>query len=205
MQAGYRIFGSKPGAYGAGLQGIMDSGNWQGIDDIATAFLNWGQYAYGSKAKGEEAREHLVARLKLVEAIVHNQDNREHDLLDSDDYYQFEGGLTATATALSGHQPINYHNDHSRPERPVAKTLDEEIAKVMRSRVVNPKWISGVMRHGYKARSKSLPQPIICSLLLQQRGRSSRTISTLRLTLLSLMMTCAPSFKKTTNMAMMNL
>lgn len=150
MQAGYRIFGSKPGAYGAGLQGIMDSGNWQDIDDIATAFLNWGQYAYGSKAKGQKARAQLVSRLKSVEAIVHNQDNREHDLLDSDDYYQFEGGLTATATALSGHQPINYHNDHSRPERPVAKTLDEEIAKVMRSRVVNPKWISGVMRHGYK-------------------------------------------------------
>jgi len=150
MQAGYRIFGSKPGAYGAGLQGIMDSGNWQDIDDIATAFLNWGQYAYGAKAKGTKARAQLVSRLKSVEAIVHNQDNREHDLLDSDDYYQFEGGLTATATSLSGHQPINYHNDHSRPERPVIKTLEEEIAKVMRSRVVNPKWISGVMRHGYK-------------------------------------------------------
>ncbi|MCZ4271805.1 cobaltochelatase subunit CobN [Maritalea porphyrae] len=150
MQAGYRIFGSKPGAYGAGLQGIMDSGDWQDIDDIATAFLNWGQYAYGAKAKGTKARAQLISRLKSVEAIVHNQDNREHDLLDSDDYYQFEGGLTATATSLTGHQPVNYHNDHSRPERPVAKTLDEEIAKVMRSRVVNPKWISGVMRHGYK-------------------------------------------------------
>lgn len=150
MQAGYRIFGSKPGAYGAGLQGIMDSGNWQDIDDIATAFLNWGQYAYGAKSKGTKARAQLVSRLKSVEAIVHNQDNREHDLLDSDDYYQFEGGLTATATSLSGHQPINYHNDHSRPERPVIKTLEEEIAKVMRSRVVNPKWINGVMRHGYK-------------------------------------------------------
>ncbi|MGJ8527571.1 cobaltochelatase subunit CobN [Maritalea sp.] len=150
MQAGYRIFGSKPGAYGAGLQGIMDSGNWQDIDDIATAFLNWGQYAYGSKANGTKARAQLISRLKSVDAIVHNQDNREHDLLDSDDYYQFEGGLTATATSLSGQQPVNYHNDHSRPERPVTKTLDEEIAKVMRSRVVNPKWIAGVMRHGYK-------------------------------------------------------
>jgi len=150
MQAGYRIFGSKPGAYGAGLQGIMDSGNWQDIDDIATAFLNWGQYAYGSKSKGTRARAQLISRLKSVDAIVHNQDNREHDLLDSDDYYQFEGGLTAAATSLSGHQPINYHNDHSRPERPMVKTLDEEISKVMRSRVVNPKWIAGVMRHGYK-------------------------------------------------------
>jgi cobaltochelatase CobN len=150
MKAGYRVFGSKPGAYGAGLQGILDSGDWQDIDDIATAFLNWGQYAYGAKSKGEQARAQLVARLKSVEAIVHNQDNREHDLLDSDDYYQFEGGLAATAKALSGQQPINYHNDHSRPERPVVKTLEEEISKVMRSRVVNPKWIDGVKRHGYK-------------------------------------------------------
>jgi len=150
MQAGFRIFGSKPGAYGAGLQGIMDSGDWQDLDDIATAFLNWGQYVYGNKSKGTKARAQLVSRLKSVEAVVHNQDNREHDLLDSDDYYQFEGGLTAAATALSGHQPINYHNDHSRPERPVTKTLEEEISKVMRSRVVNPKWIKGVQRHGYK-------------------------------------------------------
>jgi cobaltochelatase CobN len=82
--------------------------------------------------------------------VVHNQDNREHDLLDSDDYFQFEGGLVATAESLTGNRPVAYHNDHSRPERPLARTLEEEIAKVMRSRVVNPKWIDGVKRHGYK-------------------------------------------------------
>ena len=82
--------------------------------------------------------------------MVHNQDNREHDLLDSDDYYQFEGGLTVAVRSLSGVQPAVYHNDHSRPERPRIHTLEEEIARVVRARVVNPKWIAGVMRHGYK-------------------------------------------------------
>jgi cobaltochelatase CobN len=82
--------------------------------------------------------------------VVHNQDNREHDLLDSDDYYQFEGGMTAAVEHLSGTRPVVYHNDHSRPESPKIRTLEEEIARVVRARVVNPKWIAGVMRHGYK-------------------------------------------------------
>jgi len=150
LGAGHRIFGSKPGAYGAGLQGLVDSGDWKDKNDLATAFLNWGQYAYGNKAAGIPERARFAARLTSIEAVVHNQDNREHDLLDSDDYYQFEGGLAATAQALSGNKPTSYHNDHSRPERPLTRTLEEEISYVMRSRVVNPKWLAGVMRHGYK-------------------------------------------------------
>jgi cobalamin biosynthesis Mg chelatase CobN len=150
LRAGHRIFGSKPGAYGAGLQGLMDSGNWQGKADLAEAFLNWGQYAYGAHAAGVPERDRFAARLSDIEAVVHNQDNREHDLLDSDDYYQFEGGLSVTAEALTERRPAAYHNDHSRPENPLTRTLEEEISKVMRSRVVNPKWIAGVKRHGYK-------------------------------------------------------
>ena len=71
-------------------------------------------------------------------------------MLDSDDYYQFEGGMSAAVEVASGTQPRIYHNDHSRPERPVVRTLEEEVGRVMRSRVVNPKWITGVKRHGYK-------------------------------------------------------
>ena len=149
-QAGYRIFGSKPGAYGAGLQGVIDGGNWSGKADLAEAFLNWGQYAYGARDAGTPERARFAARLSQIEAVVHNQDNREHDLLDSDDYYQFEGGLAVTAESLAGRAPAAYHNDHSRLERPLTRTLAEEIARVMRSRVVNPKWIDGVKRHGYK-------------------------------------------------------
>jgi cobaltochelatase CobN len=150
LAAGHRIFGSKPGAYGAGLQALIDSGRWQTTADLGTAFLNWGQYAYGAHAAGTPERARFAARLSDIEAVVHNQDNREHDLLDSDDYYQFEGGLVATAESLTGRRPAAYHADHSRPERPVARTLAEEISRVMRARVVNPKWIAGVKRHGYK-------------------------------------------------------
>ncbi len=81
---------------------------------------------------------------------MQNQDNREHDLLDSDDYYQFEGGLAATVRHLSGSAPAVYHADHSRPEQPRIRTLEEEVARVVHARVVNPKWLKGVMRHGYK-------------------------------------------------------
>jgi len=146
----FRVFGSKPGAYGAGLQALIDERIWNTGADLAEAYLQWGSYAYGKDAEGIEARKALETRLKTVDAVVQNQDNREHDLLDSDDYYQFEGGAAAVVEHLQGVARPVYHNDHSRPERPVIRTLDEEIARVVRSRVVNPKWIQGVMRHGYK-------------------------------------------------------
>jgi cobaltochelatase CobN len=150
VRAGYRVFGSMPGAYGAGLQALIDEKGWQTEADLARAYVAWGGYAYGEGAKGEAAHGLFETRLKNVEAVVHNQDNREHDLLDSDDYYQFEGGMTAAVRELSGNQPNVYHNDHSRPETPRIRTLEDEIARVVRARVVNPKWIDGVMRHGYK-------------------------------------------------------
>jgi cobaltochelatase CobN len=148
--AGHRIFGSKPGAYGAGLQALIDEKIWTSRSDLAAAYVTWGAYAYGSKAQGINDEKAFTERLKRIEAVVHNQDNREHDLLDSDDYYQFEGGMTAAVEQASGARPRVYHNDHSRPERPVIRTLEEEVSRVMRSRVVNPKWITGVKRHGYK-------------------------------------------------------
>ena len=149
-RAGYRVFGSKPGAYGAGLQALIDERGWETDADLARAYVAWGGYAYGAGAEGRPAHGLFETRLKGVDAVVQNQDNREHDLLDSDDYYQFEGGMTAAVRHLSGVQPAAYHMDHSRPETPRARTLDEEIARVVRARVVNPKWIKGVMRHGYK-------------------------------------------------------
>jgi cobaltochelatase CobN len=149
-RAGARVFGSMPGAYGAGLQALIDEKGWGDAGDLARAYIAWGGYAYGVGAPGTSAHELLQTRLKSVQAVVQNQDNREHDLLDSDDYYQFEGGLAATIKHLSGTAPAVYHNDHSLPESPRIRTLEEEVARVVRGRVVNPKWISGVMRHGYK-------------------------------------------------------
>ena len=145
-----RVFGSKPGAYGAGLQAMIDERLWADKSDLAEAYLEWGSYAYGAGVEGKRDRAGFETRLKQTEAIVQNQDNREHDILDSDDYYQFEGGAAAAVSTLQGHDRPIYHNDHSRPERPVIRTIDEEIGRVVRSRVVNPKWIDGVKRHGYK-------------------------------------------------------
>ncbi|OWV77958.1 cobalt chelatase [Rhizobium sp. R634] len=149
-RAGYRIFGSKPGAYGAGLQALIDEKGWERRADLAEAYLVWGSYAYGAGEEGQAERGVFEERLRSIQAVVQNQDNREHDLLDSDDYYQFEGGMAAAAEALAGERPAIYHNDHSRPEKPVIRSLEEEIGRVVRGRVVNPKWIDGVMRHGYK-------------------------------------------------------
>jgi len=148
--AGYRIFGSKPGAYGAGLQALIDERLWAERGDLARAYITWGSYAYGAHDQGANDERAFGERLRRIEAVVHNQDNREHDLLDSDDYYQFEGGMSAAVEEMSGRRPRVYHNDHSRPDRPIIRTLEEEVARVVRSRVVNPKWIAGVKRHGYK-------------------------------------------------------
>jgi cobaltochelatase, CobN subunit len=149
-RAGYRVFGSKPGAYGAGLQALIDEKGWERRGDLAEAYLVWGGYAYGADVEGKAERGLFEERLRSVQAVVQNQDNREHDLLDSDDYYQFEGGMTAAVEHVGGTRPAVYHNDHSRPEKPVVRSLEEEISRVVRARVVNPKWIEGVMRHGYK-------------------------------------------------------
>jgi cobaltochelatase CobN len=149
-RAAIRVFGSKPGAYGAGLQALIDERGWTGEADLARAYLAWGGYAYGGGGEGAAEHRLFETRLRAAQVVVHNQDNREHDLLDSDDYYQFEGGLAVAIRHLSGAQPAIYHSDHSRPESPHIRTLAEEVARVVRARVVNPKWIAGVMRHGYK-------------------------------------------------------
>ncbi|MEM0980382.1 MAG: cobaltochelatase subunit CobN, partial [Cyanobacteria bacterium P01_H01_bin.58] len=146
----YRIFGSKPGAYGAGLQGLIDAQNWTDDRDLARAYINWSSYAYGRQAQGRSAPEAFQARLSNMQVVLQNQDNREHDLLDSDDYYQFQGGLTAAVRSITGASPQTYFGDHAIAENPKVRSLKEEIARVYRSRVVNPKWIDGVKRHGYK-------------------------------------------------------
>ena len=149
-RAGYRIFGSQPGAYGAGLQTLIDERIWQEEGDLAEAYLGWSQWAYGAGGEGRAERGLFETRLAVTQAVLHNQDNREHDLLDSDDYYQFEGGLALAVRHLSGRAPAVYHNDHSTPDRPKIRTLREEIGRVVRGRAANPRWIAGVMRHGYK-------------------------------------------------------
>ncbi|AZD30425.1 cobaltochelatase subunit CobN [Pseudomonas chlororaphis] len=149
-QAGWRIFGAKPGAYGAGVQGAIDGRLWQSREDLAEVYLNWGGYAYGGADEGTAARGQFARRLSQVQAVLQNQDNREHDLLDSNDYYQFQGGMLAAVESLSGEKAASYHGDHSQPDLPRIRSLKEELNRVIRSRAANPKWIEGVKRHGYK-------------------------------------------------------
>jgi len=149
-RASYRVFGSKPGAYGAGLQALIDEGGWNNRGDIAEVYLDWGGYAYGGGAEGEGARVDFAERLKDTDLVAQAQDNREHDILDSDDYYQFMGGLAATVQTLRGSAPRIAHLDTSRPEAPLSRPLSHEISRVVRGRAANPKWLAGVMRHGYK-------------------------------------------------------
>jgi cobaltochelatase CobN len=158
-RSSYRVFGSKPGAYGAGIQGLIESQNWTGDADLAQAYINWSSYAYTASNNkkvsvgnnwGQSAPEAFEKRLSEMQIVLHNQDNREHDILDSDDYYQFQGGMTVAVRTLRGENPDTYFGDNSIPENPKVRQLSQEIARVYRSRVINPKWIAGVMRHGYK-------------------------------------------------------
>jgi len=149
-QARYRIFGAKPGSYGAGLLPLIEAGNWKTTQDLADVFLTWGSYAYGRNVAGVEARESFTQRLRSVQVALQNQDNREHDIFDSDDYFQFHGGMVATVRALTGVQPKAYFGDSSTPDVTKVRSLQEEALRVYRSRVVNPKWIESIQRHGYK-------------------------------------------------------
>ena len=149
-QARYRIFGSRPGSYGAGILPLIETGNWKGDEDFARAFVAWGGFAYGRGVEGVDATPMFQDRLKQVQVALHNQDNREHDIFDSDDYFQFHGGMIASIRALTGAQPKGYFGDTSRPDSAQVRDLREEALRVYRSRVVNPKWIAGIQRHGYK-------------------------------------------------------
>jgi cobaltochelatase CobN len=146
----YRVFGSKPGTYGVGMLNLMDQRNWETDEHLARVYITWSGYAYTGGDSGVEAAAAFAERLKEVSVAVKNQDNREHDLFDSDDYFQEHGGMIACVRALTGKNPAAYFGDSANPELPKVRTLAEEAARVFRTRVVNPKWIHSVMRHGYK-------------------------------------------------------
>ncbi len=149
-KARYRIFGCKPGSYGAGILPLIDAKNWQNDEDFARAYLLWGGYAYSCGQSGVPAEEEFARALGTVQVATKNQDNREHDIFDSDDYLQYHGGMIATVRALTGRNPSRYFGDSSNPERVRTRDLREEARRVFRSRVVNPKWLESMRRHGYK-------------------------------------------------------
>ena len=146
----YRIFGSKPGSYGAGILQAIDDGNWQSDEDLANVYTAWGSYAYGRRQHGVSAVREFRRRFAAIDVATKNQDNREHDIFDSDDYMQFHGGMIATVRALAGENPRQFFGDSSDPSLLRTRDLKEEARRVFRSRVVNPKWMDSMKRHGYK-------------------------------------------------------
>ncbi|MER7861253.1 cobaltochelatase subunit CobN [Amycolatopsis japonica] len=145
-----RIFGSKPGAYGAGLLPLMDSGNWRDDKDLAEVYAVWGGFAYGRDLDGKPAREDMENSYKRIVVAAKNTDTREHDIADSDDYFQYHGGMIATVRALTGTAPASYVGDSTTPDAVRTRTLGEETARVFRARVVNPRWLAAMRKHGYK-------------------------------------------------------
>jgi cobaltochelatase CobN len=145
-----RVFGSKPGTYGAGLLQLLDARDWRDGADLAEVYEAWGGYAYGRCLDGAPARGSMRECYARIEVAVKNVDSREHDILDSDDYYQYHGGMVATVRALTGRDPAAYLGDSSDPSRVVSRTLAEETRRVFRARVANPRWIASMIRHGYK-------------------------------------------------------
>jgi cobaltochelatase CobN len=145
-----RIFGSKPGAYGAGLLPLIDARNWRDDADLAEVYAVWGGYAYGRGLDGADARPDMEGAFRRIAVAAKNIDTREHDIADSDDYFQYHGGMIAMVRSLTGRNPAAYIGDSAVPDAPKTRTLAEETRRVFRSRVVNPRWISAMRRHGYK-------------------------------------------------------
>ena len=146
----FRIFGSKPGSYGAGILGVLDERNWESVHDLAEVYTAWGGYAYSRQDFGVTARNEFRTRFGQIVIAAKNQDNREHDVFDSDDYMQYHGGMIATVRSLTGRNPRQFFGDSSDPTRARVRDLQDEARRVFRSRVVNPKWMQSMQRHGYK-------------------------------------------------------
>ncbi|MET7299148.1 cobaltochelatase subunit CobN [Embleya sp. NPDC005575] len=145
-----RVFGSRPGAYGAGLLPLIDARTWRDDADLAEVYATWGGYAYGRGLDGVFAREDMEDAYRRIAVAAKNTDTREHDIADSDDYFQYHGGMVAAVRALTGTAPAAYIGDSTMPDAVRTRTLQQETARVFRARVVNPRWIEAMRKHGYK-------------------------------------------------------
>jgi cobaltochelatase CobN len=145
-----RMWGPPPGGYGSGILPVLEQGSWRTQADLAEVYLAWSGFAYGRDRHGEADPDGLRRRFSAIEVAVKNQDNREHDIFDSDDYLQDHGGMVAAVRALTGTAPKAWFGDSSDPSHPKVRSLKEEAARVVRSRVLNPKWIEAMRQHGYK-------------------------------------------------------
>jgi cobaltochelatase CobN len=144
-----RIFGTAPGAYGVGIGSALAAGAWQDKGELGDAYLDASAFSYTLHGEGVKDIVGFQRRVATADAFVHMQDMAEQDVLDSDAFAEHEGGFAAAAAGL-GASPALYHVDATRPETARVRTLAEEVARVLRARACNPRWIEGQMRHGYR-------------------------------------------------------
>ena len=144
-----RVFGDPPGEHGTGVGVLIESSKWESIDDLAETYKTWGCHAYGRRWKGEKMPEAFVNKMASLDVTVKNHNDREFDLLDIDDDYEVLGGMNATVRAYGGHKPYSVMGDSSDIDRLKLRTLEGETSYVIRSRVLNPKWLEGLKQHGF--------------------------------------------------------
>ncbi len=149
-EAGHRIFGSRPGTYGAGISAAIESKNWKDCHDLAEVYVVWGGYAYGRGSFGVAVAEEFKRRLGCLDMTVKNEDTREIDMLDGDDFYSFHGGMISAVKSIKGELPRSYCGDSSDPDRVKTRSAAEETKHIFRTRILNPKWIKSMQEHGYK-------------------------------------------------------
>jgi cobaltochelatase CobN len=149
QEACYRIFGDIPGGYGSGVNEAIDTKNWKDQNDLANIYINWGCYVYGKQNFGLTAPELFKKRLSQVNLTVKNWDQREYDTLQVDDTYSYHAGMDVAIKTLTGKAPSSYYGDSTDPKRVKIRSTAEEIKYCFRARLVNPKWIESLKRHGY--------------------------------------------------------
>jgi cobaltochelatase CobN len=130
---------------------LMERGAWQTREELSDAVLLAGGWAYSTVSpEGCAAPDAFRRRLQDTDLVLQNQDNREQDLFDASDYFEFQGGLVNAVTVISAAAPSAYVGDSSDPDRPQVRTLQSEALRVFRARVVNPKWLGAMQAHGYR-------------------------------------------------------
>lgn len=148
--AAFRIFGDERGVYGAGVAALLEAKNWETIDDIADVYVRWGAHAYGGKTRGKYLPKQFRKRMGVLDITIKNEDNHEVNMLSSDDYNAYHGGMIAAVRSIRGSAPKSYCGDSTDRSRVTMHSLQEETKRLFRSESINPKFIEGMMKHGYK-------------------------------------------------------
>lgn len=149
-QASWRIFGDPPGTYGAGVGAVLEAKNWETIDDLAKVYVRWGGHSYSGQEKGAYVPDVFSRRMGSLDVTIQNQDNREISMLNSDDYNAYHGGMIAAVRSIKGEAPRSYCGDSSDRKQVILRSTQEELKRMFRGEAMNPKFIEGMKKHGYK-------------------------------------------------------